>query len=98
MNFQLTRHSDNKLYLGIIEAKIEESYGASLICVNPYSVKSLEKAVLDKAKILGANAYEFCGAKLLDWSGEYCGSYSFYKIDKPNLKKRRDGQFEFNFT
>lgn len=95
---QLTRHSDNRLYSGIVEVKIEEHYGASLICVNPYSARSLERAVSDKAKMLGANAHEFCGAKLLDWSGEYCGSYSFYKIDNTHLEKEGDGQFEFSFA
>jgi hypothetical protein len=95
---QLTRHSNNRLYLGTIEVKIEEHYGASLICINPYSAKSLERAISDKAKILGANAHEFCGAKLLDWSGEYCGSYSFYKIDSTILEKERNGQFEFSFA
>ena len=98
---QLTRHLDNRLYVKAIKAAIEKDLGSSLISVHPYSAKAIERAVSDKAKILGANAYEFCGAKLSDWSGEYSGSYSFYRINKEAIRIERERisqQMQFDFA
>lgn len=94
---QLTRRLDNKLYARKIEAVIEENFGSSLIYLNPFSVKKLRDEILKKAGIFGANAYEFCGAKLSDWTGEYSGSFSFYRIEKTNSKIKRNGQLELDF-
>jgi hypothetical protein len=87
---RLVRHSDNQLYVGIIKAPIAKSFGPKLVEVDKFSEEELKKAILDKARILQANAYEDGEAKLTEWSGKYSGAFAFYIIDKSALKKEKD--------
>lgn len=102
---RLTRDSDFKLKIpqvGVLKKEEYESLPSFPISLlgNNFSEKEVDRIILYKSKIHGANAYEICGEEVKNW-GAYNCSVSLYRIDKSIfdvLKTRVNGQLRFDFV